>query len=78
MYFTTIYIGTPPQQQLFLVDTGSSIANVKASNCQNCKKVTKDFFYPDKSKTYQNITCVIYKNIQNILIFECLIYCPDY
>lgn len=43
-YFAEIYIGTPPQQQNVLLDTGSDLLLLKSSKCRTCSSSSVAFF----------------------------------
>jgi len=58
-YYTTLMVGTPPQKQTVIVDTGSSILNFSCSTCQDdeCGSHMDKHFEIGKSSSFENLTC---------------------
>lgn len=62
LYYTRIYLGTPPQQFYVHVDTGSDVAWVNCVPCTNCKRASNvalpiSIFDPEKSTSKTSISC---------------------
>ena len=69
-YYANIYIGTPPQRQSVIIDTGSSFVGVPCSEscAENCGTKHSDPLYESvKSLSYSNEPC----NNVNISPCEC-------
>eukprot|EP01022_Parablepharisma_sp_SALTPOND_P022033 TRINITY_DN4418_c0_g1_i1.p5 TRINITY_DN4418_c0_g1~~TRINITY_DN4418_c0_g1_i1.p5 ORF type:complete len:136 (-),score=6.56 TRINITY_DN4418_c0_g1_i1:1198-1605(-) len=59
-YFAEIYVGSPPQKQSMLIDTGSSLVALPCEEyCKgNCGKQHRDpFFNPEVSRTFTQTSC---------------------
>ncbi|CAN8102013.1 unnamed protein product [Discula destructiva] len=50
-WYTTIFIGTPPQEFTVLIDTGSDMLLIPQSNCSSCG-ANQRTFDPSKSSTF--------------------------
>lgn len=50
-HISYIYVGTPPQRQSVIIDTGSSYTAFPCEGCQNCGQHTDNYFYPSNSST---------------------------
>lgn len=60
-YYANIYVGTPPQEQSVIIDTGSGQLALPCSKCTNCgnKHIHLPFKLTD-STTSKILTCVSY------------------
>jgi len=56
-HFSYIYVGTPPQRQSVIVDTGSHYTAFPCSGCQQCGKHTDEYFNIKKSTTSNTLRC---------------------
>ena len=58
-YYINIYVGTPPQEQSVIIDTGSGQFAIPCSKCTSCGR---GHIHPPfdvmKSKTNKILTCV--------------------
>eukprot|EP01039_Chlorochromonas_danica_P010038 gene10038-11109_t len=50
-HYAYIYVGTPPQRQSVIVDTGSHYLAFPCTGCSQCGKHTDDYFNPKNSST---------------------------
>ena len=59
-YYANLYIGSPPQQQSVIVDTGSGILALPCSKCTSCgyKHLNIPFKIQDSNST-KFVTCVL-------------------
>ena len=74
-HYLDLWVGSPPQRQTVIVDTGSSITAFPCSGCDHCgdNPATGEIYHLDedfdkfKSSTYQQFECVVgQKNKHNI------------
>lgn len=56
-HFSYIYVGTPPQRQSVIVDTGSHYTAFPCTGCQQCGKHTDSYFDIKKSSTSSTQKC---------------------
>ncbi|KAF8033712.1 hypothetical protein BT93_C0082 [Corymbia citriodora subsp. variegata] len=56
-FLVKISVGTPPAQQLLLIDTGSDLFWFQCEPCISCFKQSLPIFDPAKSSSYSNILC---------------------
>ena len=57
-YFANIFLGTPPQEQSFIIDTGSSVFAIPCDMCVSCGlRHLNPKFDVAKSTTNQLLTC---------------------
>jgi hypothetical protein len=56
-HFSYIYVGTPPQRQSVIVDTGSHYTAFPCTGCQQCGKHTDEYFDIKKSSTSSTLKC---------------------
>ncbi len=58
-HYATIWVGTPPQRQSVIVDTGSHFTAFPCKGCVNCGEElhTDKYFDPDASSTFRALTC---------------------
>jgi hypothetical protein len=52
-----VYIGSPPQRQTLIVDTGSRLMAFPCRPCKNCGTHASPYFDPTLSTTYRTPTC---------------------
>jgi hypothetical protein len=58
-YYVNLYVGTPPQEQSVIIDTGSGQLAVPCSKCTSCgRRHIHPPFDIMKSKTNKILTCV--------------------
>jgi hypothetical protein len=57
-YFIEIMVGTPPQKQRMHIDTGSHLATLKCSQCENCQPTAYEKYSPEKSSSSRKVLCV--------------------
>lgn len=58
-YYANIYVGTPPQEQSVIIDTGSGHLALPCSECKNCgPKHIHPPFNLKKSGSCKILTCV--------------------
>ena len=60
-YYANLYIGSPPQQQSVITDTGSGLLALPCSKCTSCgyKHLNIPFKIQD-SKSTKFVTCVLF------------------
>ena len=51
-YYLDLFVGTPPQKQTVILDTGSEITAFPCSDCTDCGKHLENPFNIDNSSTY--------------------------
>ena len=59
-YVMTLYLGTPPQKFVVILDTGSSLVWVQCQPCTSpykCYNETDPFFDPSASSSYSAVPC---------------------
>ena len=57
-YYADIYIGSPPQRQTVMLDTGSEHVALPCTGCKNCGDTHTDRpFDPSASITYRELSC---------------------
>lgn len=57
-YYIEIYIGSPPQRQTVMLDTGSESVALPCQGCIDCGEGHTDpLFKPSQSSTFQELTC---------------------
>ncbi len=58
-HYVDLWVGTPPQRQTVIVDTGSGITAFPCSGCQDCgSKFHVDAFFQERqSETFEKFTC---------------------
>lgn len=58
-HYVDLWVGTPPQRQTVIVDTGSGVTAFPCSGCQDCgsKYHVDSFFQEPKSSTFEKFTC---------------------
>ena len=58
-HYATIWVGTPPQRQSVIIDTGSHFTAFPCKGCVNCGEEhhTDKYFDPDVSSTFRALTC---------------------
>jgi len=57
-HYVSAWVGTPPQRQTLLIDTGSFITAFPAKGCDTCgKDHTDTFFDPEASSTFEKVSC---------------------
>jgi hypothetical protein len=56
-HISYIYVGTPPQRQSVIIDTGSSYTAFPCEGCQNCGQHTDSYFHPSNSSTASIAKC---------------------
>ena len=58
-FYANLYIGSPPQQQSVITDTGSGLLALPCSKCTSCGyKHINPPFKVEQSKTSRFVTCV--------------------
>jgi hypothetical protein len=57
-HYTYVYVGTPPQRQSLIVDTGSHYTAFPCTGCAQCGKHTDDYFEPKNSSTIEMPKCL--------------------
>lgn len=56
--YVDLYVGTPPQKQTLIVDTGSTLTAFPCKKCQkDCGEHIDSHFDPEKSSTVQEVAC---------------------
>lgn len=56
-YFVSVKIGTPGQEVLLVIDTGSEISWAQCTPCVFCYQQILPFYNPEKSSSYARIDC---------------------
>jgi len=57
-HYVSAWVGSPPQAVTLLVDTGSFVTAFPCKGCTTCgDEHTDPFFDPDKSSTFEKISC---------------------
>ena len=58
-HYVDLWVGTPPQRQTVIVDTGSSVTAFPCMDCVNCGDTyhTDAYFQQDSSSTFQDVSC---------------------
>jgi hypothetical protein len=56
-HFLYLYMGSPPQRQAVMLDTGSEYTAFPCSDCKDCGKHIDEYFKPDKSNSYAADVC---------------------
>eukprot|EP00542_Grammatophora_oceanica_P012420 CAMPEP_0194041356 /NCGR_PEP_ID=MMETSP0009_2-20130614/13276_1 /TAXON_ID=210454 /ORGANISM="Grammatophora oceanica, Strain CCMP 410" /LENGTH=605 /DNA_ID=CAMNT_0038684837 /DNA_START=75 /DNA_END=1892 /DNA_ORIENTATION=+ len=58
-HYVDLWVGTPPQRQTVIVDTGSSITAFPCQDCANCGTGyhVDQYFEEDKSSTFEETSC---------------------
>lgn len=58
-HYVDLWVGTPPQRQTVIVDTGSGVTAFPCKGCQDCGSSyhASAFFVEENSSTFQKMTC---------------------
>uniref|UniRef100_A0A0D6QX38 Peptidase A1 domain-containing protein n=1 Tax=Araucaria cunninghamii TaxID=56994 RepID=A0A0D6QX38_ARACU len=56
-YFTRVGVGSPPHDQLVVLDTGSDIIWIQCEPCTDCYQQSDPIFNPGLSSSYNGIRC---------------------
>ena len=58
-HYVDLWVGTPPQRQTVIVDTGSGVTAFPCSACNNCGESyhTDSYFIEADSSTFQKLNC---------------------
>lgn len=57
-YYADLYVGSPPQRQTFMIDTGSEHVAIPCTGCKDCGKGHTDApFQPSASLTFKDLSC---------------------
>ncbi|GFP98722.1 protein aspartic protease in guard cell 2 [Phtheirospermum japonicum] len=56
-YFAEVGVGTPPQTQTLLIDTGSDILWVQCQPCDKCYQALDPVFDPKASASFADVAC---------------------
>eukprot|EP00850_Spirogloea_muscicola_P017339 SM000148S01016 [mRNA] locus=s148:97638:105135:+ [translate_table: standard] len=56
-YYTKMRIGTPPQEVIMFLDTGSDLPWVQCLPCSKCYIQSGPIFDPARSASFQNVSC---------------------
>eukprot|EP00850_Spirogloea_muscicola_P018503 SM000170S02675 [mRNA] locus=s170:155195:162692:+ [translate_table: standard] len=56
-YYTKMRIGTPPQEVIMFLDTGSDLPWVQCLPCSKCYFQSGPIFDPARSASFQNVSC---------------------
>ncbi|CAI9095386.1 OLC1v1031325C2 [Oldenlandia corymbosa var. corymbosa] len=67
-YATILEVGTPPQKDVWILDTGS---NLIWWVCRPCKKCPAESFDPSKSSTFKRVNCDDLKDCPRWAGFQC-------
>jgi hypothetical protein len=54
-YYVDAYIGTPPQPQSLILDTGSNLTILPCKGCEKCNDHIHEIYDPDKSSTSKKL-----------------------
>lgn len=54
-YFIDAYIGTPPQKQSLILDTGSNLTILPCKGCKECRSHINPMFDGSKSSTFKKL-----------------------
>ena len=57
LFYVHIWVGTPPQRQTVLVDTGRGVTAFPCQGCLNCGNHTDPCFQQELSTTYHKVSC---------------------
>eukprot|EP01031_Cornospumella_fuschlensis_P040221 gene40221-49008_t len=57
-HFVYIYVGTPPQRQTVIVDTGSHLTAFPCTGCTQCGTHTDSYFNPKNSSSAEVLKCL--------------------
>ncbi|KRW98301.1 Aspartic peptidase domain [Pseudocohnilembus persalinus] len=70
-FYTSVYVGTPPQRQTVIVDTGSYLLAFPCTDCKesNCGKHINQPYDPKKSLTSSEFSC--YEKYENFQCSNC-------
>lgn len=56
-HYAFLYVGTPPQRQSVIIDTGSHITAFPCTGCKQCGTHTDPYFMPSNSSTASALKC---------------------
>ncbi|WCJ24865.1 Eukaryotic aspartyl protease family protein [Euphorbia peplus] len=56
-YLIDVFIGTPPKHYSLILDTGSDLNWIQSVPCYDCFEQIQDFYDPQQSLSYRNISC---------------------
>ena len=58
-HYVDLWVGTPPQRQTVIVDTGSGVTAFPCASCNNCGESyhTDGYFVEADSSTFQKLDC---------------------
>jgi hypothetical protein len=58
-HYVDLWVGTPPQRQTVIIDTGSSVTAFPCSDCNNCGSEyhIDGYFQEDESSSFQDVEC---------------------
>ena len=54
-YYIDAYIGTPPQKQALILDTGSNLTIIPCKGCKKCREHINPMYDSSKSSTFQRL-----------------------
>ena len=54
-YYIDAYIGTPPQKQALILDTGSNLTILPCKGCKECRNHINPMFDGSKSSTFKKL-----------------------
>ena len=57
VFYAEIWVGTPPQRQTVIVDTGSHYTGFPCQNCSDCGNHSFPYFRESLSSTFQQVSC---------------------